>query len=74
MFVSRFLPCESCGESLDRTSSDWHECVPERLADFQMFALRGEIANFEPSYQGYLHSAHGQFELWLAAQQVRGER
>jgi hypothetical protein len=39
-----------------------------------MFALRGEIANFEPSYQGYLHSAHGRFEVWLAARQVRGRR
>jgi hypothetical protein len=39
-----------------------------------MFALRSWIASFEPSYRDYLHSAYGQFELWLAAQQVRGVR
>jgi hypothetical protein len=74
VFASRYLPCESCGESVDRTSSGPHECTPERLADFQMFALRDEIASFEARYQSYLRSAHGKFELWLAARQVRGGR
>jgi len=74
VFVSRYMPCQGCGESLDRTSSGPHECAPERLADFQMFALRGDVANFEHRYRVYLHSAHGQFDVWLAAQQVRGTR
>lgn len=74
MFVSRYMPCEDCGESVDRTAMGHHECAPERLADFRMFALRGDVADFDARYRGYLHSARGRFEVWLAARQVRGSR
>ena len=71
MFVSRYMPCEDCGESLDTSTSVAHECAPDRLADFQMFALREHIAGFDAGHRAYLHSAHGRFEAWLAARHVR---
>ena len=71
MFVSRYMPCDECGESLDRTVPIAHECAPERLADFRMFALRDRVADLEHSYRSYLRSAHGRFEAWVAARQVR---
>jgi hypothetical protein len=72
VFWSRYMPCERCGASVDAASSAPHECAPERAADFQMFALRDDVADFEPAYRAYLGSRDGRFETWLAAQQVRG--
>ena len=74
MFVSRYMPCDDCGESLDRTASVAHVCAPERLADFQLFTMRDDIAAFESRYHTYLRSPHGQFEVWLAARHVQGTR
>ena len=74
MFVSRYMPCEGCGESLDRTASVPHVCAPERLADFQTFTMRDRIADFEDSYHQYLRSRHGRFEAWLAARHVHRTR
>ncbi len=74
MFVSRYMPCEGCGESMDRTASVAHECSPERLADFQMFTMRHDIADFEDKFHDYLRSRHGRFEVWLAARHVHGTR
>jgi hypothetical protein len=74
VFVSRYMPCEGCGESMDRTASVGHECAPERLADFHMFAMRDHIADFEDTYQEFLRSPHGRFELWLAARHVHRTR
>lgn len=71
MFVSRFMPCDGCGESLDMTDPVPHECAPERRAEFQMFALRDEVADFPARFDGYLQTPYGQFEVWLAARQVR---
>ena len=72
MFGSRYMPCQFCGESLDRNRPDLHHCVPERLADFQRFALREEIAGFGAAFRAFLDSPEGQFEMWLAKQQIRG--
>jgi hypothetical protein len=74
VFVSRYMPCEDCGESLDRTESVAHECAPERLADFQLFTMRDELMDLERRYHNYLQSPHGRFEVWLAARDVRGTR
>jgi len=74
VFVSRYMPCECCGESLDRTAAVAHACAPERLADFQMFTLRGDIADFEGRYHHYIRSPHGRFEVWLAARHVNRTR
>ena len=71
MFWSRYMPCERCGASLDRTAAASHECDPERLAEYQMFGMRHEIAGFEKRLRQYLDRAHGRFEVWLAAHHVR---
>jgi hypothetical protein len=67
------MPCDECGASVDRTGPRPHECSPERLADFLMFGLRGEVAQLDAGVRRYLASAPGRFECWLAARQVRGE-
>jgi hypothetical protein len=51
-----------------------HECAPDRVLDFQFFALREEIAGFEGRFRDYLRSPHGRFEAWLAARHVRRGR
>jgi len=73
MFGSRFMPCEECGASVDRTGLGGHECAPERRADYQMFGLREEVAQLEAGIHRYLMTATGRFESWLAASEVRGQ-
>ena len=72
MFRSRYMPCQECGGSVDRTSLPAHECSPERRADYQVFGLRDEVAQLDSGVRHYLASAAGRFESWLAARQVRG--
>ncbi|HSE69718.1 MAG TPA: hypothetical protein VLA97_03095 [Nocardioidaceae bacterium] len=71
MFLSRFMPCSQCGESVDRTAAEAHRCDPERLLDYQMVGLRPEIDGFESSMRSFLDGSRGRFEVWLAARQVR---
>ena len=71
MFNSRFMPCAECGDSVDQASESPHQCSPERRADYQMFGLRDEVAQLQPGVEGWLSSAAGRFETWLAARQVR---
>jgi hypothetical protein len=66
------MPCEECGASLDRLGVRHHECTPERLADYQMFGLRHDVAQLETRMRRYLATTSGRFEAWLAARQVRG--
>jgi hypothetical protein len=73
MFRSRYMPCDECGASVDRTGAQRHACSPERLADYRMFGLRGEVAQLEAGVRHYLTTASGRFESWLASRQVRGE-
>ena len=73
MFRSRFMPCQECGASVDRTGLPGHECSPDRWADYQMFGLRDEVAQLETGILRYLATAPGRFESWLAARQVRGQ-
>jgi len=72
MFRSRFMPCVECGASVDRTVVLEHRCSTERRADFEMFGLRGEVAQLESGVRRYLATAAGRFETWLAARHVRG--
>jgi hypothetical protein len=72
MYRSRYMPCEECGASLDRTVLREHECSSERRADFEMFGLRGEVAELDSGVRHYLATAAGRFETWLAARHVRG--
>ena len=57
VFASRYMPCERCGASLERSERPVHECSFERLLDYRMFFLRDEVARFE---------------VWSAARRVRG--
>jgi hypothetical protein len=71
MFRSRYMPCHECGASVDRTALREHECSSERRTDYEMFGLRGEIAQLEAGIVRYLTTAAGRFETWLAARHVR---
>jgi hypothetical protein len=73
VFRSRYMPCDECGASVDRIGLRHHQCSPERIADYQMFGLRDDVAQLEARMRHYLTSASGRFESWLAARQVRGE-
>jgi hypothetical protein len=73
IFRSRFMPCPDCGASVDRSGLAGHECSPKRRADYQMFGLRGEVAELEAGVRRYLETASGKFDCWLAAQQVRDQ-
>lgn len=70
-FPSRFLPCEECGASVERTASAAHSCDPERLAEYRLFHLREDVAAFEERLRGWLSSGAGRFEQWVAARDVR---
>lgn len=65
------MPCPECGASVEQTQSHAHVCDRDRLVDFQMFALRDEIARFEALVREHLGSAKGSFEVWQAARDVR---
>ena len=59
MFRSRFMPCQECGASVDRTGPPRHECLPERRADYQLFGMREEIAQLETGVRRFLATASG---------------
>lgn len=60
------MPCPDCGASVPSEERSAHACDPERRADYLMFKLRDEIAEFERSLREYLTSPHGRFAQWLA--------
>lgn len=70
MFLSRFMPCTECGDSVERSTESDHSCHPTRLVEYRMFGLRQHIADFEPQLHRFLASSHGRFETWLAARDV----
>ena len=70
-FTSRYMPCDDCGGSVERSVAHAHRCDPERLADFRLFHLREEVALFEHDVSEWLRTSTGRFESWLAARQVR---
>jgi len=71
VFSSRFMPCAECGASVERGSDAEHTCDPQRLVDYRMFRLRGEIESLESGFAGFLETPSGRFERWLAAREVR---
>jgi hypothetical protein len=73
VFSSRFLPCNQCGESVDRFAAVAHHCSLDRSVDHQMTALRADIDTFEGRLQEFLATPRGSFETWLAARRVRGQ-
>ena len=74
VFLSRHMPCDDCGESVERTAAESHVCNPERLLDYQMFRMRDEIAGFETKLHEHLDGSQGRFETWLAARDIRRTR
>jgi hypothetical protein len=71
MLQSRYMPCDECGASIERTELAAHVCERERLLDFQVFGLRDEIDGFEGQLGAYLGTPHGRFEAWFAARSRR---
>lgn len=71
MFPSRFMPCPDCGGSVDRVDVDPHTCDPARLADYQLFTMRDEIAELELRFRQYVDTREGRFETWVASRTVR---
>ena len=70
MFLSRFMPCEECGDSVERSTDRVHRCDPNRVVDYRMFGLRHHVADFEAQLHRFLRSPRGRFEMWLAARDV----
>jgi hypothetical protein len=71
-FDSKHMPCSECGASVARSDRDRHTCDPERLLDFRMFQLRGEVAAFRDELGAYLDSPAGRFAQWYAQRNRRG--
>jgi len=63
-FASRHMPCADCGASI--AAEETHICDPERVLEFRLFQLRDGVAGFDNDLRGYLDSAEGRFEQWLA--------
>jgi hypothetical protein len=65
------MPCEHCGASVAR--GDEHACDHERRLEFQLFALREEVAAFEEQLGAWLRTPEGAFACFYAAR-TRGQR
>jgi hypothetical protein len=70
-FASRYMPCDECGASVAAEEREGHTCDPERLLEYRLFQLRGEIARLDEAVGEYLDSPHGRFEQWLAERERR---
>jgi hypothetical protein len=73
MFGSRFMPCTDCGASVDRADSSAHACDPDRLVDYHLFGLRGDVGRLQERIAEFLESPIGRFEVWQARRVVRGQ-
>jgi hypothetical protein len=63
---SSHMPCPECGASVAHAEAGAHVCEPDRLLEYRMFQLRGEVAGFEAGLREYLDSPQGKFARWLA--------
>ena len=63
---SSHMPCPDCGASVAHAEADAHVCEAERLLDYRMFQVRGELDLFEGAFAEYLDSPYGRFAQWLA--------
>lgn len=70
-FASRYMPCDECGASLATEERERHVCDPERLLEYRLFQLRGEVARLEDAVGEYLDSPQGRFDQWLAERERR---
>ncbi len=71
VFWSGYMPCATCGASVDRAEPDEHACDPDRRVEFQMVALQRQVLTFDEDLRAFLSGNEGRFETWLAARQVR---
>jgi len=46
-------------------------CDPERVVEYRMVGLRGEVDRLEESMQEHLATPGGRFEAWMAWHEVR---
>lgn len=60
------MPCTTCGASVAHADRDAHTCDPERLLDFELFRLRGEVATFDEGLATWLDTPQGRFAQWDA--------
>ena len=51
---SRFTPCVECGAWVPHGTTEEHVCDGERVLDFRIFQLRGEIAAFDAQLAAWL--------------------
>ena len=65
------MPCTQCGASVALAESDEHVCDGERLLDFRLFQLRGEIDAFDDQLSAWLRTAAGRFATWIAERDRR---
>jgi hypothetical protein len=63
---SRFRPCVQCGVWVPHDETEDHVCDGERILDFRVFQLRGEIAAFDMQLASWLETARGRFAAWIA--------
>jgi hypothetical protein len=63
---SRFTPCVECGAWVPHGTTEEHVCDGERVLDFRIFQLRGEIAAFDAQLAAWLSTARGRFAAWIA--------
>lgn len=67
------MPCSECGASVARDEADEHVCDSERLLDYRLFQLRGEIEGFDGEVAAYLETPLGRFEAWYAKRHRHGQ-
>ena len=62
----RYTPCLQCGALVELGATDEHVCDAQRIVDFRVFQLRGEIAAFDAQLASWLETARGRFATWIA--------
>jgi hypothetical protein len=63
---ARYRPCVECGAWVELHLTEEHVCDAERVLDFRIFQLRGEIAAFDAQLAAWLATARGRFAAWIA--------
>ena len=71
MFLSPFVPCPTCGDTVRSDKAEEHDCDPQQVLSYRMFLLREEIAAFDRQFRRYTDTNPGRFAVWDAARQGR---
>lgn len=70
VFLSRWMPCPECGESVAKGSEAAHSCDPARLVEYRMFKAAPGIKRLEEDLRKWLATTEGKFIQWLAKRDV----